>query len=170
MRKRNDKEGNRSSQIKNKSVRRPASIHDTTQPDESMTGVGNVIEKLKADHESVSELFRGYEAVSEKAYDKRNRIAEEIFATLDAHAKFEEDIFYPAVQALGDRKLKQLVSRSLKDDREVKTMIEDLRGSYPASEYYDIKFKMLKENVEHHVQEEEGKLFPGVEDKLSGRK
>ena len=57
----------------------------------------NAIELLTADHVHVKELFQQYEAAGHRAYQKKQRIAEEVFAALEAHTTLEEELFYPAI-------------------------------------------------------------------------
>ena len=111
---------------------------------------------LKADHRKVKELFRKYEAAGNRAYQKKKAIAEEIFTEISLHSRLEEELFYPAVKDQTDEDGKDLVA----------ILIEELKALDPQDERFDAKLTVLMENVEHHIEEEEGELFPKAEDVL----
>jgi len=114
---------------------------------------------LKADHRKVKELFRKYEAAGNRAYQKKKAIAEEIFTEISLHSRLEEELFYPAVKEETDEDGKDLVAESLEEHHLVATLIEELKALDPQDERFDAKLTVLMENVEHHIEEEEGELF-----------
>jgi hemerythrin-like domain-containing protein len=126
----------------------------------------DAIALLKDDHKKVKELFKQYEAAGDKARQKKQRIAEQVFQELEVHTKLEEDIFYPAVQAKGTKDQKELVAEGIEEHHVVDVLIGELRALSPEHEQYDAKFKVLMENVEHHIEEEEGEMLPDAEKKL----
>jgi iron-sulfur cluster repair protein YtfE (RIC family) len=117
----------------------------------------NALKLLKEQHDEVSKLFERYES-SEDDGDKR-QIFEELADNLAAHAEIEEKIFYPAVY-VGD--LKDLLREAVEEHLSVKRVLADLMDLPTADETFDAKMKALKGQVEHHVEEEEGELFPKV--------
>ena len=121
---------------------------------------------LKADHRKVKELFRKYEAAGNRAYQKRKAIAEEIFTEISLHSRLEEELFYPAVKDQTDEDGKDLVAESLAEHHLVAILMEELKALDPQDERFDAKLTVLMENVEHHIEEEEGELFPEAEDVL----
>lgn len=126
----------------------------------------DAVKLLKDDHKKVKELFRQYEKAGDRAHEKKQRIAEQVFAELEVHTKLEEDIFYPAVQAKGTKDQKELVAEGLEEHHVVDVLIGELKALNPENEQYDAKFKVLMENVEHHIEEEEGEMLPDAEKKL----
>jgi hemerythrin superfamily protein len=124
------------------------------------------IDMLKADHKKVKELFRKYEAAGDRAYQKKKSIAEKVFTEIAVHSNLEEELFYPAVKELTDEDGKDLVAESIEEHHVVATLIEELKGLDPRDERYDAKFTVLMENVEHHIEEEEGEFFPEAEEVL----
>jgi hemerythrin superfamily protein len=126
----------------------------------------DAIEMLKADHKKVKELFRQYEAAGDRAHQKKKGIAEEVFTEISIHSTLDEELFYPAVQELTDEDGKDLVAESVEEHHAVATLIEELKELDPKDERYDAKFTVLMENVEHHIEEEEGELFPEAEEVL----
>ena len=118
---------------------------------------------LKEDHKRIKALFRKYESAGERAYKEKQTTAEKAFQELEVHSKLEEEIFYPAVQARADEEGKDLVREGIEEHHVVDTLIKELKGLDPEDERYDAKFKVLTENVEHHIEEEEGELLPDAE-------
>jgi hemerythrin superfamily protein len=126
----------------------------------------DAIDLLKADHKKVKELFRQYEEAGDRAYQKKKGIAEEVFTEITVHSTLEEELFYPAVKAKTDKDGKDLVAESIEEHHVVASLIEELKALDPKDERYDAKFTVLTENVEHHIEEEEGELFPEAEEVL----
>jgi hemerythrin-like domain-containing protein len=126
----------------------------------------DAIKLLKDDHKQVKELFREYESAGDRAYQKKSRIAEQAFRELEVHSKLEEQIFYPAVAAKGTKDQKELVAQGVQEHHIVDVLIGELKALSPENEEFDPKFTVLIENVEHHIEEEEGELLPDAEKKL----
>ena len=115
---------------------------------------------LTRDHAEVKKLFKQYEKMADAQADgeERQALAEEICAMLTVHATIEEEIFYPAAREAE-------VESDLLDEAEVehasaKDLIAQIQEMGPDDELYDAKVKVLGEYIEHHVQEEEGEMFP----------
>jgi len=125
----------------------------------------DAISLLTNDHAEVNELFEQYKALAEDegsmTTDKQS-LAEEICTMLTVHAAIEEEIFYPAVRdALDDSKL---LDEAEVEHQAAKDLIEQIQDSDPSDPLYDARVNVLGEYVNHHVQEEEGELFPQVRD------
>jgi hemerythrin superfamily protein len=114
---------------------------------------------LKNDHKQVKALFKKL-----KAHDVS--VVPDICAELTVHATIEEKVFYPAirdcVEALD-------VNEAYEEHHVAKVLIAELEDMTPDDEMYEAKAIVLMEMVEHHVEEEEGELFPDVR-KALGRK
>jgi hemerythrin superfamily protein len=123
----------------------------------------NVIELLKKDHRSVAELFAAYETAKENEEEgSRQEIARDICLELTAHAKVEEELFYPAVdaKASGDADAQEKVKEADEEHRLVKALVAEIQEMDEQDDHFDAKVKVLKDVVEHHVEEEEGELMP----------
>jgi hemerythrin superfamily protein len=131
--------------------------------------MSNAVEMLKHDHAQVKDLFRQYEAAGDRAYQKKQRIAEEVFTALEVHTTLEEELFYPAMKRKADQDGKDLVAEAIEEHHVVTTLMDELKGLDPKDERYDAKFTVLMENVEHHIEEEEGEMFPEAEEVLGDR-
>lgn len=132
-----------------------------TDQDDDM---GDAITFLSADHEDVRRLFAEYDELVADDADAEDRVAlaTEICDLLTAHATAEEEVFYPAVRAAledGD-----LIDEAEAEHAGARTLIERIRAMEPSEDGYDAAVRVLSEAVEHHVQEEEGELFPRVRD------
>jgi hemerythrin-like domain-containing protein len=124
---------------------------------------------LKSDHQKVKDPFRQYEAAADRAYQKKQRIDEEVFTELEVHTTLGEELFYLAMKRKADQDGKDLVAEAIEEHHVVATLMEELKGLDPKDERYDAKFTVLMENVEHHIEEEEGEMFPEAEEVLGER-
>ena len=129
----------------------------------------NAIKMLKDDHRKVKQLFREFESAGDTAHKKKQQIAEQVFQELEIHSKLEEEIFYPAVQAKTDQEGKETVLEGIEEHHVVDVLIEELKGMRPEDEPFEAKFTVLVENVEHHIEEEEGEMLPDAEQRLGSQ-
>jgi hemerythrin-like domain-containing protein len=128
----------------------------------------NAIKLLKDDHKKVKGLFREFESAGDRAYQKKQKIADEVFHELEVHSKIEEEIFYPAVREKADKEGKELVQEGIEEHHVVNVLMSELREMDTQAENFDAKFTVLIENVEHHIEEEEGEMLPDAEKLLGG--
>ena len=117
----------------------------------------DAIELLEEQHREVEALFEEIEQASD-AEEKRD-LFEEIADQLTVHALIEERHFYPAVK---EKRTEDILLESLEEHLSIKRLLADLLKLSPEDEQFDAKLKVLQEQVEHHVEEEEGELFPKV--------
>jgi len=108
---------------------------------------------LKADHRAVEALFAQFENASGDG--KKQKVALQICAELTVHAKIEEEIFYPACEGKVEE---DLMREAYVEHDGAKVLIAEIEGGEPSDEYYDAKVKVLQEQIEHHVQEEEQRM------------
>ena len=119
----------------------------------------DALELLKQDHQKVKELFKQGQETEDKK--QQRQIFKEIKGELETHARIEETIFYPAMEE--HEELKDMVLESLEEHKQMKTVLREMAKLSTSSERFKPKFKVLKDNVEHHaVEEEEGKMFPKI--------
>jgi len=134
---------------------------DNNAATQNASGDNDAIEMLTEDHQRVSEMFEEYESVKddEEEGDKIQRV-QEICLELTIHSTVEEEIFYPAArEALGEDGA-DLLDEAEVEHTSVKDLIVQLSESQPSEDLYDAKVKVLGEYAKHHVNEEEGELFP----------
>ncbi|RYD50413.1 MAG: hemerythrin domain-containing protein [Sphingomonadales bacterium] len=113
----------------------------------------DAIALLKADHRKVEELFEQFESASGSA--KKEKIALQICLELTVHAQIEEEIFYPACEGKIEE---DLLKEAYVEHDGAKVLIAEIEAGSPDDEYYDAKVKVLSEQIEHHVEEEEKRM------------
>lgn len=123
---------------------------------------------LRNDHKDVEKLFKEFEKLGDSAYKTKRRLADQIIEKLAVHAVIEEQVFYPAVRAAIED-LEPTVLEGLEEHHIVKWTLDELEGMDPEHERFTAKVTVLIESVRHHVEEEEGELFPKVRE-VMGRK
>lgn len=117
---------------------------DTTQ---------DAIALLKADHRTVEDLFEKFEGA--KGDGAKQKIALQICMELTVHAKIEEEIFYPACEGHVEE---DLLKEAYVEHDGAKVLIAEIEAGAPSDEFYDAKVKVLSEQIEHHVEEEEKRM------------
>lgn len=117
---------------------------------------------LKEDHRKVEDLFEQLESARGQA---KMRVFEQIKMELDLHAHIEETVFYPALEK--PKQTHDLTLEAYEEHDVVKKLLQELSRAKTANEEWEAKAKVLQENVEHHVEEEEGELFTKAEAALS---
>lgn len=123
------------------------------------SGGRDAIELLTEDHENVKALFQQFEHAGEKAFASKKKLATQICLELTKHATAEEELFYPAVRAAGGEN-EDLVDDALVEHASAKELIAQILAMDASDELFDAKVKVLSEQVDHHVEEEEGEMFP----------
>ena len=114
----------------------------------------DAIALLKEDHRTVEQLFTDFE--SAKGDGRKEKLANEICLELSVHATIEEEIFYPACEGKVDE---DLLKESYVEHDAAKIMIaEIIGGAGSGDEFFDSKVKVLQEEIEHHVEEEEKRM------------
>ena len=110
----------------------------------------DAIALLKADHRNVEDLFAEFKAA--KGAAKKQALVEKICAELSGHTVIEEEIFYPAFRGKVEA---GLLNEGYVAHDGSKVLIAELLDGAPKEEFYDAKVKVLSEQIEHHVHEEE---------------
>jgi iron-sulfur cluster repair protein YtfE (RIC family) len=121
----------------------------------------DAIALLTSQHREVTEMFKEFEELGERAKVSKKRIADEICANLTMHAAIEEEIFYPAVRGHG-KEAEEMIDEAVVEHASAKELIAQIEEMDPEDELYDAKVKVLGEQIEHHVEEEEKEMFPKV--------
>ena len=119
----------------------------------------SAIDLLEEDHRQVEDLFDEYEKVEDVS--EKEQLALKICMALQVHTRIEEEIFYPAARETIEKP--ELIDEAIVEHASAKQLISEIEDMEPGEELYDAKVKVLQEQVLHHVEEEEGELFPQVE-------
>ncbi len=118
----------------------------------------DAIALLTGDHKEVKQLFKDFDKLKESGDDsEKQAIVTQICTALTVHAQVEEEIFYPTVRdAIDDD---DLMDEAMVEHAGAKELIAQLMSMDPSDEYYDAKVTVLGEEIDHHVEEEEGEMF-----------
>ena len=117
----------------------------------------NAFNLLKADHEKVAGILEKIDETTERATKGREELFAQLKNELDVHARIEEEILYPTLEEYEETKA--IALEAYEEHALVKQLLEELASAPKDDEQWTAKFTVLKENVEHHVEEEEGEMF-----------
>jgi hemerythrin superfamily protein len=119
----------------------------------------DAVDLLMADHQRVARLFAEFDALKGEGSDEaKSTLVARICRELIVHTGIEEEIFYPAVRtAIEDD---ELMDEALVEHAGAKVLIAQLQTADPDDDLYDARVTVLGEQISHHVDEEEGSLFP----------
>ena len=110
----------------------------------------DAITLLREDHRKVEDLFEQFERATGDG--RKQKLAFEICKELTIPTILEEEIFYRGVEGKVDD---DLLKESFVEHDAAKVLIAEIEGGEPSDDFYDAKVKVLKEQIEHHVEEEE---------------
>jgi hemerythrin-like domain-containing protein len=117
---------------------------------------------LKEDHRKVEQLFSELESATGRA---KLDVFKQIKTELELHTHIEEKIFYPALEE--PEETHDLALEAYEEHAVVKTLLKELGRARTANDEWEAQAKVLQENVEHHVEEEENELFKKADSALS---
>jgi hemerythrin-like domain-containing protein len=121
----------------------------------------NALTLLKKDHAKVKALLSELESTTERGVQTRQRLFAEIKAELTVHETIEEEIFYPELKA--HPKAKDIVLEAYEEHNVVDSLMGELSSLSVEDETWGAKAKVMQENIEHHIEEEEGEMFDKAE-------
>ena len=125
----------------------------------------NAFQLLKEDHQKVSGIFQQLEPTTERAEKTRTELFAKLKEELDIHAKIEESVLYPAIKQAAETR--EIVLEGFEEHHVVKLLLKELESVPVDTEQWTAKLKVLQENVEHHVEEEEQEMFQKARQVLS---
>jgi len=108
---------------------------------------------LKEDHDKVQEMFEQFTKASGDG--RKEKLARQICRELTVHAQIEEEIFYPACEGKVDE---ELLKEGYVEHDAAKLLIAEIEAGEPSDDFYDAKVKVLSEEIDHHIQEEEKRM------------
>jgi hemerythrin superfamily protein len=118
----------------------------------------DAIALLTEDHQQVKKMFQQFDKLKDDEEDEKEELARKICAALTAHAAVEEEIFYPAVRAAIDHE--DLMDEADVEHESAKELIAQIEAASATDDHYDAKVKVLGEQIDHHVKEEQNEMFP----------
>jgi hypothetical protein len=125
----------------------------------------DILSVLKRDHRKVTELFAEIEATSEKELQLRKDLFLRLKTELTIHSETEEKLFYSKLQV--DLEISEDVDHAFEEHNEIRGYLDQLSSLNPANNEWLVQLKNLKNTVNHHVMEEEGKMFQEAKTVLS---
>ncbi|MBI3804142.1 MAG: hemerythrin domain-containing protein [Nitrospirae bacterium] len=116
-------------------------------------------ELLKQDHDKVKGLIEQLKSARKNKRALIRQIEEEI----KIHSRCEEMIFYPEMKKVNS----ELIAESLEEHHQVDMILAELKKmTGKEGEAFDAKVIVFEETLQHHIDEEEGEMFPEAEKKL----
>jgi hemerythrin-like domain-containing protein len=125
----------------------------------------NVFQLLKQDHQKVDGIFQQLEPTTERAEKTRQELFAKLRTELEIHTQIEEQVFYPSIKQVAETR--EITLEGFEEHHVVKTILREMEGLPVTDEQWTAKLKVLKENVEHHVEEEESEMFQKARNVLS---
>lgn len=120
----------------------------------------NVFTLLKTDHKKVAGILEKIDATTERGVKTREELFTQLKSELDVHTRIEETIFYPELEKADETH--DITLEAFEEHRLVKQLLTELEKMEKGDEQWTARFTVLKENIEHHVEEEETDMFPNA--------
>lgn len=121
----------------------------------------DILQLIKRDHEDVKALFKEFAATSDRAKSTRAKLASKIIDQLDLHTRVEEDVFYSTLRERlkSGTQERTKVLEGFEEHAAARDVMGKIEDTDPKDETYVAKMEVLRENVEHHVKEEESVIW-----------
>lgn len=118
----------------------------------------DAIQILEQEHRRFEELVRQGEDTTTRARKTRRELLDTLRTALEAHELMEEQVLYRALRSHPEARA--IVLEGYEEHHVADVIVGELQSVAENDEQWAAKFKVLKENLEHHIQEEEGEMFP----------
>ena len=115
------------------------------------------LQLLKDDHDTVKELLKQLDSTTERARKGRAEGLERLKLELTVHEAIEEELFYPTLKRYAEAK--SIVLEAYEEHDVVDSIMSELEETPVTDETWAAKFTVMRENLEHHIEEEEGEMF-----------
>lgn len=125
----------------------------------------NAFTLLKEDHKKVAGILEKIDATTERGVKTREELFTQLKNELDLHAEIEETIFYPVLEK--HEETRDITLEGIEEHRIVKELLAELDAMAKDDEVWTAKMTVLKESVEHHVEEEEDEMFSKAQKALT---
>ncbi|MDI2142324.1 MULTISPECIES: hemerythrin domain-containing protein [unclassified Pseudomonas] len=129
----------------------------------------NAIDLLKTDHEKVKGILNQLSDSTDRALKKRADLLDKLELEITIHTQLEEQILYPAFKEAGGKEQDEMYYEAKEEHRTVDSLVlPDLKSTDPSTPEFAGRVKVVKELLEHHIEEEETEMFPQAR-KLLGK-
>ena len=120
----------------------------------------DILKTLQAEHDALRALFEDMEATTDRATKTRGELLAKIKQGLLPHAKWEEQVFYPAFKERADRDGLKTHAEAVEEHRAVeKTVMPDVEAADVSTPQFAGRVKVFGEMIDHHATEEENTMF-----------
>lgn len=131
----------------------------------------NAIDLLKADHEKVKAILSQLSESTDRALKKRVELVDKLELEITIHTQLEEQILYPAFKDAGGKEQAEMYYEAKEEHRTVDSLVlPDLKTTDPSTPEFAGRVKVVKELLEHHIEEEETEMFPQAKKLLGNAK
>ncbi|AZV26866.1 hemerythrin [Pseudomonas syringae] len=131
----------------------------------------NAIELLKTDHEKVKGILNQLSESTDRALKKRAELLDKLELEITIHTQLEEQILYPAFKEAGGKEQDEMYYEAKEEHRTVDSLVlPDLKSTDPSTPEFAGRVKVVKELLEHHIEEEETEMFPQAKKLLGNAK
>lgn len=120
---------------------------------------------LEADHRRFEDLLKQGQDTTERAIQERSRLLDTLTAELKVHELIEEKVLYPALKPHAEAR--DIVLEGFEEHHVADVLVTELHQLTADNERWGAKFKVLQESLEHHIEEEESKMFPAARQALT---
>ena len=117
----------------------------------------DALQLLTEDHDHVKKMLEELDDTTERAIKTREQTFAKLQSELEVHEAIEEEIFYPALKE--HPKTKDIALEGYEEHHVVDTVMGEMLDLPVSDETWTAKFAVMKENLEHHIEEEEGEMF-----------
>lgn len=117
----------------------------------------DAISLLKDDHDKVKKMLTELDSTTERGVKTREQLLGKLKQELVVHEAIEEEIFYPALRE--HPKTEEVVLEAYEEHHVVDMVMAEIEGLPFEDEAWGAKLTVMKENLEHHIEEEEGEMF-----------
>lgn len=121
------------------------------------SGEPDAIRLLESDHRRLEALLKRGEDTTDQAVQSRNDLLDVVTAELSVHELIEEKVLYPALKSHPEAT--DIVLEGYQEHHLADLIVKELHGLPKSDERWGAKFKVLQESIQHHIEEEEGKMF-----------
>ena len=125
----------------------------------------NAIAILKKDHKEIKEVLHSISKSNPTAVKTREKLVKKLHFLIKQHTSIEEKLIYPL--GMKDPKLEKITREAYEEHVAVNLLLKKLLKIEVNDENWLAKCTVIKENLEHHIEEEESEFFPALEKFLS---
>ena len=125
----------------------------------------DALKLLKEDHDRVKKMTAEGEATTERGEKTREELFTRLKSDLEIHERMEEEVLYPALKQ--HPQARELAFEAFEEHHVVDQILAELEQTPVTDEAWTAKFKVAKENLEHHIEEEEGEMFRAIRENFS---